>query len=251
MTGGHLAGKVVLITGASSGIGAGLARACSHGGARVALVARSERELMETARDCPGETAVLPGDATCDADRKSIVGSVVRRWGGLDILVNSAGIGCYGAFDELEERDLRDVLEINLVAAFRMTQEALRVMRVVNRGLILQVASTGGLIAHAAKVSAYLASKHALVGMSRGLRRDLEGTGIRVQVACPHLTDTPFFGRGHGAEEMKAVADSLRDRMDTADEVAQGIVKGMDSDRFVIFPTSRARAAYERFAEGL
>lgn len=248
---GKLDGQTVLITGASSGIGAALAHACSQCGARVALTARSEQGLAAAAARCPGETATLPADVTRDRDRTALVKAVVRRWGRLDVLINSAGLGCYATFDDVSEEDFRELLDVNVVGVFRMTQEALLVMRPANRGLIVQIASTGGLIAHASRVSAYLATKHAVVGMSRGLRRDLEGTGIRVQVACPHLTDTGFFSHGRGAEEMKAAADGLRDRMDTADDVADGILRGMDSDRFVIFPTPRARAAYERFTEEL
>jgi len=244
-----LEGRVVVITGASSGIGAALARGCSQRGARVALAARSRDRLSAAARLCPGETLVVPCDVTVDDDRRRLVDGVMARWGRIDVFVNNAGIGSYALFDEVELTDLRAMLEVDVVAVFALTQEALRVMRPVGSGLILQVASTGGLIAHAPCVSAYLAAKHAVVGMSRGLRRDLEGTGIRVLVVCPHLTDTGFFATGFGAAAMKETADRLRKHMDTADEVAEGILREMDSASFVLFPTERARAGYERFLE--
>ncbi len=243
--------QVVIITGASSGIGAALARTCSRRGALVTLAARSRERLAVVAAECPGETLVVPCDVTVADDRRKLVDEVVHRWGRIDVLVNSAGIGCYAPFDDIDVASLRTLLEVDFVAVFAMTQEALRVMRPAGRGLLLQIASTGGLIAHAPCVSAYLAAKHAVVGMSRGLRRDLEGTGIRIQVICPHLTDTAFFGTGVGAEAMKVTADRLRKHMDTADQVAEGIVRAMSSDRFIVFPTDRARSAYEHFLEAV
>lgn len=244
-----LQGQVVVITGASSGIGAALARACSHRGALVVLAARSRERLTEVAGCCAGETLVVPCDVTSAEDRHRLVDQAVGCWGRIDVLVNSAGIGYYAPFDEIDVNDLRTLLEVDLVAVLAMTQEALRVMRPAGHGLLVQIASTGGLIAHAPSVSAYLAAKHAVVGMSRGLRRDLEGTGIRIQVICPHLTDTGFFGTGVGAEAMKETVGRLRKHMDTADQVAEGIVCAMSSDRFIVFPTDRARSAYERFRE--
>jgi short-subunit dehydrogenase len=246
-----LDGQVVVITGASSGIGAALACACSCRGASVALAARSRGRLSDVAGGCSGETLIVPCDVTVAEERRQLVDRAVERWGKIDVLVNSAGIGYYAPFEEIDLISLRALLEVDFVAVLAMTQEALRVMKPAGRGLIIQIASTGGLIAHAPNVSAYLAAKHAVVGMSRGLRRDLEGTGIRVQVVCPHLTDTGFFATGLGAEAMKETADRLRKHMDAADRVAEGIVAAMGSDHFIVFPTDRARAGYERFLEAV
>ena len=91
-----------------------------------------------------------------------------------------------------------------------------------------------------------MAGKHALVGFSRGLAKDLAGTGIRVLAVCPHLTNTEFFRTGPGAEEMSAIADRFRDYMDTPEAVARGILNRLDSDRLVVFPTEKPRKAYEK-----
>jgi len=245
----RLNGEVVIITGASSGIGAALARSCSKRGARVALAARRNARLAEVAASCPGETMAVACDVTVPEDRQRLVNVVVEKWGRIGVLVNNAGIGLYAPFDQTREADLRELLELDFVAVFCMTQLVLPVMRAAGRGTIVNIASTGGLIAHAPNVSAYLAAKHALVGLSRGLRRDIEGTGISVQVVCPHLTDTEFFEAGVGAEEMRMVAAPLRSRMDRAEDVAEGTTEQIGTESFIIFPTARAQAAYERFRD--
>jgi short-subunit dehydrogenase len=244
-----LDGKTVVITGASSGIGAALAKTCSRRGARVALAARRRQRLTEVAALCESETLAIPCDVTKDDDRRRLVESTLDQWGQIDVLINNAGLGLYAPFDEIEESDLRELMDVNLVAVFRMTQAILPAMRKARFGRIVNIASTGGLIAHAPNVSAYLAAKHAVVGMSRGLRLELEASGISVQVVCPHLTDTEFFRVGVGADVMSNAADRLRRHMDSADDVAEGIVDQIGADPFIVFPTDRSKTAYERFVE--
>jgi len=244
-----LDGRTVVITGASSGIGAAVAQTCSSRGARVALAARRRQQLTEVAASCDSETLVIPCDVTKDDDRRHLVKDVLDQWGQIDVLINNAGLGLYAPFDEIEERDLRELMDVNFVAVLRMTQEILPSMRTAGFGRIVNIASTGGLIAHAPNVSAYLAAKHAIVGMSRGLRLELEATGISVQVVCPHLTDTEFFRVGVGADVMGNAADRLRRHMDSADDVAEGTVDQIGAEPFIVFPTERSRKAYERFLE--
>lgn len=242
---------VAVVAGASSGIGAAVARALCVRGARVALAARRADCLAEVARACPGDAFVVPADVTVEADRRGLVERVTQRWGRIDVFVNCAGIGLYAPFSDTREQDLRALFEVTVFAAFSLTQAVLSVMLPAHRGRIVHVASTGGLVAHASNVCAYLAAKHAVVGMCRGLRRELVDTGVTVQVVCPHLTDTPFFEVGIGAAAMHADAVRLRPGMDSAGAVAEGILDALASDRFVVFPTARARAAYERLAEAV
>jgi len=244
-----LDGKVVVVTGASAGIGAALARACARRGAWVALAARRSERLAAVAASCPGKTMAVTCDVTAPEDRQRLVNTVVAQWGRIDVLVNNAGIGLYAPFEQTREADLRALFELDFVAVFCLTQLVLTPMRAIGRGTVVNVASTGGLIAHAPNVAAYLAAKHAVVGFSRGLQRELAGTGVSVHVVCPHLTDTEFFAAGLGAEEMRAAAEPLRQWMDTADEVAEGTADQIGSGPFVIFPTHRARVAYERFRD--
>ncbi|HIJ19796.1 MAG TPA: SDR family oxidoreductase, partial [Deltaproteobacteria bacterium] len=197
-----LKGKVVVVTGASSGIGAALAQAFSMEEAKVTLTARRLDRLEETAGSCPGETLIVPADLVAQTDREALVDQSMERWGRLDILVNNAGLGFYGDFASTTQTQWRQIFEINLFSIVFLTQTVLPTMITQNQGLIVNIASIGGLLAHSRNVTPYVASKHALIGFSRGLAKDLEGTGIKVLAVCPHLTDTEFFSVSPGAEEM-------------------------------------------------
>ncbi len=245
----QLDGQVVIVTGASSGIGAALARVCSVRGARVVLAARRADRLAEVAALCEGEPDCVPCDVTRAEDRRCLVDAVLSRHGRIDVLVNNAGIALYGSLEETTEAGLRHMFEVNFFAVFLMAQAVLPAMRNVGGGTIVNVASTGGLLAHTTAVSAYLAAKHAVVGMSRGLLRDLDGTGISVQVVCPHLTDTDFFEVGIGAARMSEAVQAVRGKMDTPEEVAEGIANQIGAGPFVVFPTQRSEAAYTRLKE--
>jgi short-subunit dehydrogenase len=241
-----LKGKAVIVTGASSGIGACLARGFSREGAFVTLAARREARLREVARSCPREVLVVPTDLLQEKDRRALVQEALGRWGRVDILVNNAGMGMYGLFLQTNEAAWRQIFEINLFSMVFLTQTVLPVMLAQGEGLVLNLASIGGLIAHAEKVTPYVASKHAVVGFSRGLARDLAGTGIRVLAACPHLTATEFFRFSPGAEEMAPMVEKFKSFMDSPEDVAQGILNQLDSDRLVVFPTAKPAKVFEK-----
>lgn len=189
---------------------------------------------------------IIPADLLQKKDRQAVVRKTLDHWGQIDILINNAGMGMYGNFQETTEADWRNLFEINLFSAVFLTQEALPIMQARQQGMIVNIASIGGLIAHSNKVTPYVASKHALVGFSRGLAKDLAGTGIRVLAVCPHLTDTEFFSVSPGAEEMAPEVEKSRDLMDTPEKVAQGIIKQLDSGRLVVFPTDKPAKVYEK-----
>jgi len=242
----NLNDQVVVITGASSGIGAALSQAFSKQGAKVTLVARRITRLNEVSENCPGESLIVKADLVKDEDRRTIVNQTVNRWGRIDILVNNAGLGMYGHFMTTTEADWRQLFEINLFSAVFLTQAVLPIMQAQGKGLVINVASIGGLIAHSDKVTSYVASKHALVGFSRGLARDLAEKGIRVLAVCPHLTNTEFFTFSPGAQEMAPVIEKYKKFMDTPDDVARGILEKLDSDKLIVFPTSNPAIAYEK-----
>ncbi|MBU0516778.1 MAG: SDR family NAD(P)-dependent oxidoreductase [Proteobacteria bacterium] len=240
----HIQDRNVIITGASSGIGAALARVCSVAGAKVALTARRADRLAAVARDLPGPTLVIPADVTSPQGRRDIARRTLETWGHVDVLVNNAGLGAYGPFLETGPEKWRTLFEVNVFAAVFLTQEVLPSMLARGRGTLVNLASIGGLAAHSDSVTAYVASKHALVGFSRGLARDLAGTGVRVKAACPHLTDTEFFEAGVGAELMRGEVERFRSFMDSPEAVARGIIDRLDDDEVIFFPTEKPARAW-------
>jgi uncharacterized protein len=241
-----LDGKVVIITGASSGIGAALAQAFSEKGALLALAARRRDRLEGVAGKCATEALVMVADLTREADRLEVVHQTLERWKRIDILVNNAGSGAYGPFLTATEEQWRQVFEINLFVPVFMTRAVLPSMLSRGRGTVVNMASIGGLLAHSDNVTPYVASKHAVLGFSRALARDIAGTGIRILAVCPHLTDTEFFSVSPGARDMAPVLEKYRSFMDTPEEVARGILVQLDSERLVVFPTGKPANAYEK-----
>jgi len=241
-----LKGKTAIITGASSGIGAALAVAFGQKGANLTLAARRLDRLKEVAQKCPAEVLTLAADLTRDSDRRRIVQQTLERWGRIDILVNNAGLGIYGDFLSAGEEHWRQIFEVNLFALVFMTRAVLPHMQSRGSGIIVNMASIGGLISHSDKVTPYVASKHAVVGFSRGLAKDLAGSGIRVLAVCPHLTDTEFFTASPGAREMAPVVEKFKSFMDRPEDVARGILEQLDSDRLIVFPTVKPARAYEK-----
>lgn len=241
-----LTNKAALVTGASSGIGAALALSLSKAGARVTLTARRLNLLRHVADSCPGETHTIAADLTDAHARTSIVEKTVSCWGRLDILVNSAGLGSYGNFLDSTEAEWRRLFDINLFAPVFLTQSVLPIMQRQGSGTIINIASIGGLISHSDRVTAYVASKHALVGFSRGLVKDLAGTPIRILAVCPHLTDTGFFSASSGFKEMAETVEKYKSFMDSPEEVARGVMDQLDSEHLVIFPTDKPARAYRK-----
>lgn len=190
----YFTGKVAIITGASRGIGRALAHAFTQRGASVVLAARSADDLEVVAAECRaiplcGEVLTVPTDVTDEAHRERLVATVLERFGRVDILVNNAGVRIGGAFLDLEPEVLRRQLEVNLLAAMRLTQMVLPTMLKRGEGWIVNIASQAGRHAEPYFVT-YGASKHGVIGFSEGLRRELAHTGVRVLIVSPGFTDT-------------------------------------------------------------
>lgn len=244
-----LKGKVAIITGASSGIGAALARAFSKREARIVIAARRLEKLQEVARSCPNETLCVKCDVTHGEDRQNLINQTLSQWNRVDLLVNNAGSGMYGALETIEEREIRDLFEANILSLIFLTQMVLPIMKRQGEGIIVNISSIAGLVAHSNQVAPYISTKHAVIGFSRGLFKDLQRTGIKVKVICPYLTSTEFFDASVGAKEMSGVVGQLRSRMDSPDQVAQGILDQIFSDRLIIFPTEMSEKAYLEFRD--
>ena len=185
---GAFTGQVVVVTGASSGVGAALARAFAHAGADVALFARNEADLERVADACRQagrEALVVPGDVTKQEDCAALVERTVERFGRIDTVVASAGLGMWARFDELEHTDvIRRLLEVNVLGVANVFLSALPHVR-ASRGMLLAISSVQGVVGVPGR-SGYAASKHALQGLCDSLRIELHGTGVGVSTVIAH-----------------------------------------------------------------
>ena len=186
--------RATLITGASGGIGSAIARSFGAAGARLMLVARKPAPLKRLAselREAGAEAEWRRTDVT-DAEQVSeAVRAAHERWGRLDILVTCAGIGRFAAVGKLSLDDWDATIAVNLRGAFLCCKAAAEVMRRNGGGVILNVASIGG-VQGFPKGAAYCASKFGVVGLSESLAQDLLPHNIRVYALCPSSVDTPF-----------------------------------------------------------
>jgi NAD(P)-dependent dehydrogenase (short-subunit alcohol dehydrogenase family) len=201
---GRVRGKRVVITGAGRGLGAVLAHAFSRAGARVVLVARTERDVKTIAEQLPGPALVLSGDVTDEDFNESVADATIAEWGGLDVWIANAGISPIVAGPrETAVAIWRRVLDVNLTGAFLGARAATRVMgeggRLIFTSSVLAERPREGLVA-------YNASKAGLVGMAKGLALDLAPAGITVNVVAPGWFDSPLTeGWQHNSELSAAI----------------------------------------------
>src|SRR5215470_14851311 len=192
----RLRGAAVLITGASSGIGEATAVAFARRGARLALCARRFDHLQGVAQRCRAagapEVVLRRADVRRPAEARGFVAAALSSFDRIDVLVNNAGMGWRGRFQDMADADLLDLLETNVLGAMLTTQAALPSMLAEGAGVVVNVASVVGFRAMPYS-AAYSASKHAVVGLSHALRGELSGTGVKVRVVYPGTTDTEFF----------------------------------------------------------
>jgi NAD(P)-dependent dehydrogenase (short-subunit alcohol dehydrogenase family) len=187
---GGVRGKRVVITGAGRGLGTVLAHAFSRAGARVTLVARTERELKAVASALPGPSLVCSGDVTDEHFNDAVADATVAEWGGLDVWICNAGISPVVAGPrQFEVPVWRDVIEVNLTGSFLGARAAARVMEAGGR-LIFSVSVLGERPRKG--LTAYSTSKAALTGMAKGLALDLAEAGIAVNVVAPGWFDSPL-----------------------------------------------------------
>ena len=215
------------MTGASSGIGKATALELARRGASVVLAARRLEELEGVALECRffGVKAVA---IRCDVTSRADCDGLMHQAGIVDVLVNNAG---FATFDEVATADLSDfrsMLETNFLGVVNSTQAVLPQMLRRGDGTIINVASIAGLMGFA-RMSAYCASKHAVVGFTEALRDELKGRGVRVALVCPGTTETEFFVK---AERSKMPGASRLLPAVTAERVARAVCDSAEDGRY-------------------
>jgi short-subunit dehydrogenase len=223
-----VAGKRMLITGASSGVGAALARQLAAQGAVVGLIARRRDRLGEVLADCrqsSPESVMWVADL---ADTRGAGHLALRAWhemGGIDVLVNNAAMPKRRAVTELRPDDVEAVMGVNFFAPMRMTLALLPRMRARGSGMIVNVSSVGGRLGIIHE-TAYCASKFALCGWSEAMAVDLHGSGISVKLIEPGPVDTEIWDQPDNETPL------YQGPKVAADEVAEGIIAALGSERF-------------------
>jgi len=214
----QLEGKRALITGAGSGIGRALAIEASRRGMIVALCGRRGDALAETLSmmSPSGRHMRLRGDITNPAVRRGMRDHLWRQWGGLDVLVNNAGVVPVGPLACATDVELEQVMAINVVAPLALTREMLPLLRRATPARVVNMGSVFGDIPYPL-FAAYSASKSALRGLSIALRRELKPYGIGVTYAAPRATRT------NAADAMAPLVEPMQMRLDEPDRVAAGV----------------------------
>jgi NADP-dependent 3-hydroxy acid dehydrogenase YdfG len=216
-----LEGRRVLVTGASAGIGLETARACAQSGARVAVVARREQRL----RDLADEVGAVPiaADLTGEQAARDAVESAADRLGGLDGIVNNAGIFRPSLVAEGRTDDWRAMFELNVLALLTVTHAAIPHLRDAGRGDVVNVSSLSGRRVPNAAAGVYSATKFAVYAISEGLRQELHEDNIRVTVVSPGLVETEILDEDDHEAAVR-VREAAKVRGLSAADVAAEIV---------------------------
>ena len=188
MTDRPLSGRHAVITGGGSGIGAAIADRLSALGARLTLMARNEERLRAKAQSL-GDAKAIAVDITDDEAVAAAFAEARTAFGPIDILVNNAGVAEGIPFHKLDLATWRKTIDVNLTGTFLCARAVIEEMRARKSGRIVNVASTAGLTGYA-YVTAYVAAKHGVVGLTRALALELAKTGVTANAVCPGYTET-------------------------------------------------------------
>lgn len=245
--------QVVVVTGASSGIGRATAEAFAREGARLVVGARRRDRIEEVAarlRRGGREARAVPCNVTVPAQLRRLVDAAVSRWERLDVVVCNAGIGLTGDLAEAHRDDVRHVLDVNVLGVVNTLHAALPHMLDAGRGHVVIVSSVLG-YRGIPRFAGYCASKAALVSLSEGLRTELAPRGIGVTLICPGLTESEFFEKRLGRPGPEPLRERFRPT--PAATVARRIVGGVArrKKRVVVSPGGRALVFFSRHAPWL
>lgn len=243
--------RVVVITGASSGIGAATAVACGSLGMQVALAARRAGRLEEVAGAVGaggGEARVVPTDVTDESAVRALVDGTVRAWGRIDALVANAGVGLLARAAETTAAEFERIMRVNFLGVVHAILATLPTMRAQGTGHLITVASVIGKRGTPFR-AAYCASKFAVVGLSEVLRMELRSEGIAVTCVCPVGTVSEF----HDVEENRLGVSGRGGPQQSAERVARTIVRALRRPCPEAYPYAPARALFlaNVFAPGL
>ena len=229
-------GSTALVTGASSGIGADVARELAERGHGVTLVARREDRLTALAREiedtCQVRTEVIGCDLSDPAARDRLVAEILERGLEVSVLINNAGFGSAGRFQDLELEDELRMVRTNIEAVVHLCGEFIPAMVTRGEGAVLNVASTAA-FQPLARQGTYSASKAFVLAFTEVLSSDLKGTGVIATALCPGPVKTEFMDQHAGFDAASSTPDFI---WMTAEECARAGVKGLERGKRVVVP---------------
>ncbi len=218
--------KVVLITGASTGIGAAAAKAFAREGSKVAVHFNSSRDAAEAVagaiKAAGGQAAVIGGDVTVEADVKRIVSDTIRAFGRIDVLINNAG-GMLGRvkIEDYTVEHIDRVLMLNCTQVALFMREVIPLMRKQKSGNVINVTSIAARHGGGGGAILYAGAKGFISTVTHGWAKEVVGDGIRVNAVSPGVITTPFHDRYSSAEQLKAMQATVpMNRLGSADECA-------------------------------
>lgn len=228
----RIEGSVVIITGASEGIGAACVAAFRKRGARLSLNARSEEKLSRLAES---ENLITAGDITEAATQRRLVDRTIERFGQIDILINNAGRGLYSPSWRAPMPEVRNLFELNFFAPLAMVQLVTPHMRERKTGVIVNIGSIAGKVT-LPWFTLYCASKYALGSLTDGLRMELKDDGIHTITVCPGYVKTDFQNHALGGRAPEPVVKGKKFAI-TAEKCAEAVARGVERNaRTVVTP---------------
>ena len=242
-------GKVVVITGASGGIGAALAEHLAARGASVVLVARREHELREVAARCGDHVIAVVADMTLRIDVRRTVVAAIEHFGHIDVWVNNVGQGISIVPSALTDTDIDDVMRLNVKTALYGMQEVLPHFKERGAGHVINISSMLGRMPFALIRSAYSASKHFLNALTANFRTEVQEThpGIQFTIVSPGVVRTDFGNNAlHGGPDSRAIPDAQ-----SAEEVADVIAGVIESRRPDVYTRAGAHDRVVKFYDAI
>jgi 3-oxoacyl-[acyl-carrier protein] reductase len=219
-----LIGKTALVTGASGGIGAAVAKALHAAGATVAISGTRAAVLEELKTSLGGERVhVVPCNLSLPEDVEKLVPAAAEAMGGLDILVNNAGITRDGLAMRMKDEDWQAVLDVNLTSAFRLARAAVKLMMKKRWGRIVSVTSIVGVTGNAGQAN-YVASKAALIGLSKSLAQELATRNVTVNCVAPGFIATPMTDALNEKQKEGILAKIPAGRMGSPEDIAAAVL---------------------------
>ena len=218
-----LTGKTALVTGATGGLGAEIARSLHERGATVAISGTREAVLAELAGRLGDRVHVVACDLADSAAVDTLVGRAEEAMGGLDILINNAGLTRDGLALRMKDEDWNVVLAVNLTAGFRLARGALRGMMKRRWGRIIGITSVVGVTGNAGQAN-YAASKAGMIGMSKALAQEVASRGITVNCVAPGFIETPMTDALNDKQREAIIGTVPAGRLGTPGDVASAVV---------------------------